>query len=260
MNEHNHHARSTLYDSLRYRTFLKVGVLVMSFTITPLQAASARDTATGADVRRSVASQAAATSGVPLTVLLAISLTETGRNRNGNFEPWPWTVNMEGKGIWFDTRAAAYEYVIANYQRGARSFDIGCFQINYKWHGKAFSSIEAMFDPATNAAYAARHLLELYAEKGNWQDAAGAYHSRTPKFADKYKARFQRIRAGLGDADAIPPLKLVQAEQSTLESRVNTYPLLQAGKDTAALKGSLVRLASKTGTSSLITSGRGPLF
>ena len=72
---------------------------------------------------------------VPADVKLAITLTETGRKMKGDYRPWPWTVNMEGKGFWFDTRAEALAYVKRRHAEGARSFDVGCFQINYKWHG-----------------------------------------------------------------------------------------------------------------------------
>jgi hypothetical protein len=143
------------------------------------------------------AARASAASGVPLSVLRAIALTETGRTRQGAFRPWPWTVNMEGKGTWFDSYEEARDYVARHHGRGARSYDVGCFQINYRWHGQHFSSIEEMFNPDANAAYAARFLSELYAELGDWSRAAGAYHSRTPSFAGKYRERFDRIRGRL---------------------------------------------------------------
>ena len=57
-----------------------------------------------------------------------------------------------------------------------------------------------MFDPDTGADYAARFLQSLYAERGNWSAAAGAYHSQTPSRASVYRARFDRIIAGLGGA------------------------------------------------------------
>ena len=50
------------------------------------------------------AAYAAQETGVPVSVLQAISLTETGRNRSGEMHPWPWTVNMEGKGVWFEMK------------------------------------------------------------------------------------------------------------------------------------------------------------
>lgn len=181
-----------------------------------------------------VAQQASRAEGVPLTVLAAISLNETGRKRDGQFRPWPWTVNMEGAGHWFDSRDAALDFALKEFERGARSFDVGCFQINYKYHGQHFASVEEMFDPLANALYAARFLKELYAEKGDWNLAAGAYHSRTPEFADRYAARFQRFRDGLDDtvvADIpeIPEMLLAGLVSATPEPRVNNYPLLQAG-------------------------------
>lgn len=183
------------------------------------------------------AAQASRSTSVPLDVLRAIALTETGRTRNGSFRPWPWTVNMEGKGEWFDTYEQARDYVRAHRARGATSFDVGCFQINYRWHGKHFASLEQMFDPGANAAYAARFLTELYDELGDWSRAAGAYHSRTPQYATRYRARFDRIRARLGDSGPAPPAErqaatpkpAAPAQPATSKPvavRDNRYPLL----------------------------------
>ena len=105
-----------------------------------------------------------------------------------------------------------------------------------------------MFDPDANAAYAARFLSELYAEFGDWSRAAGAYHSRTPKFANRYRGRFDRIRARLkGDGDdtvklalappatevpapatveEAPPAPPISARPTTI--RDNRFPLLVA--------------------------------
>ena len=158
-----------------------------------------------AEICDTAAAEAARRSGVPVGVLRAITRTETGRGGGGGLEPWPWTVNMEGVGKWFDDRAAAMTYVRQHHARGARSYDIGCFQINYRWHGDAFESLEAMFDPVTNALYAARFLTELYHETGAWPRAAAAYHSRTPKYAERYRKRFERILAQLGAGELPPP-------------------------------------------------------
>lgn len=181
--------------------------------------------------------------GVPVSVLLSITRTETGRNKGGTFEPWPWTVNMEGKGNWFDTEDAARAYVFQNFKRGARSFDVGCFQINYKWHGAAFQSIDQMFDPMENARYAAAFLKELYDESGDWSVAAGAYHSRTPEYAQRYIARFDRIRQKIlgqpetGQQTQNPDIQMANATAALI--RVNRYPLLQITKTKGAF-GSLV--------------------
>jgi hypothetical protein len=140
---------------------------------------------------------ASMTHGVPYDVLMAISRAETGRARNGRLHPWPWTVNMEGAGKWFADQDEARAYVFRHFKRGARSFDVGCFQVNYKWHGAAFRSIDDMFDPESNADYAAKFLMDLYKEFGDWTAAAGAYHSRTAVHATSYSARFEKIRESI---------------------------------------------------------------
>lgn len=197
-----------------------------------------------------VAEYAAQQSGVPVSVLKAISLTETGKKIDGKLRPWPWTVNMEGAGHWFDTLDEARTYVFKEFKRGARSFDIGCFQINYKWHNEHFSSIDEMFDPQANALYAAKFLSDLYAETGSWNAAAGAYHSRTKEHADRYSARFAELRQRFMGADAagealamnaapeamgyddIPEIPDIVAAMNAPMTppkppRVNSYPLLR---------------------------------
>ncbi len=178
--------------------------------------------------------------GVPLAVLRAITLTETGRALDGEMQPWPWTVNMEGEGRWFDDRMTAQAYSLRRFDGGARSFDIGCFQINYRWHGKAFSSIEAMFDPDANALYAALFLKDLYGEFGDWVRAAGAYHSRTPKHARRYEVRFEQF---LEDLSPLEEVVAVATKQPTATPKPNSYPLIQFAPQRGGL-ASLVPLGA----------------
>ncbi|WP_319545690.1 lytic transglycosylase domain-containing protein [Ruegeria conchae] len=179
------------------------------------------------------ARRAAQSEGVPLDVLRAIARVETGRTLDGRLEPWPWTVNRDGQGYWFASEVEAKSYVFDIFKSGTRSFDVGCFQINYRWHGKAFRSIDAMFDPDENAAYPARFLSQLYAELGSWPAAAGAYHSRTRRHAAAYSDRFQTVLAQLNGSPPISrrdpftaaaapliPLSVHPAEQKALGSLV----------------------------------------
>ena len=171
-----------------------------------------------------------------------------------SFPPWPWTVNMEGAGKWFKSQKQALDYVSVNHKRGARSFDVGCFQLNFKWHGSAFSSIEDMFDPNRNALYAANLLKSLFAETGSWETAAGAYHSRTPKYANKYKKRFRQILAGFTGED-LKEMSRVLAEAS----RQNLYPLLQVRGQGVQHRGSLFQ-ASDAEPAVLLRRSAGALF
>lgn len=167
---------------------------------------------------------AARATGVPLEVLQTIARIESGRGRGGRLTPWPWTVNMEGTGKWFESASETLAYLERHLARGARSFDVGCFQINYRWHGHAFGALAQMLDPQSNALYAARFLAELHAELGSWPRAVGAYHSRTPVHARRYLSKFEQARAALAQAPepgpppapglretAAPPARLADA-------------------------------------------------
>ncbi|HJO71542.1 MAG: hypothetical protein QF450_07035 [Rhodospirillales bacterium] len=57
--------------------------------------------------------------------------------------------------------------------RGVRNIDVGCMQVNLLYHKDAFATLEEAFEPASNAAYAARFLKDLYATSGSWSAAAG---------------------------------------------------------------------------------------
>lgn len=208
-----------------------------------------------ADLCIAVAQDAARLSGVPLSVLIAITQTETGRTSGGQTRPWPWTVNMEGTGHWFDTRDEALAYANAQYARGARSFDVGCFQINYRWHGENFISIEQMFDPLANATYAAQFLSRLHAETGDWSQAAGAFHSRTEELATRYRSRFDSLRSAAiaagADSGNYPtagsaPVLVARSDGRAgvaVPPRANTFPLLQPRNGARGL-GSLVPLTN----------------
>jgi hypothetical protein len=150
-----------------------------------------------ADLCEGAALRAAAAENTPPEVLRAIALAETGGGKGGKGRPWPWTTNVEGVGKWHESRDAAIAYIKGRHAEGARSYDIGCFQINRRWHGDAFSSLEEMFDPDANARYAAQFLKSLKHEAGSWNRAAGWYHSRTPELAAKYRRRVETILASL---------------------------------------------------------------
>jgi hypothetical protein len=165
----------------------------------------------------SAARSAAERTGVPFDTLLAISVVETGRQ----MRPWPWTINLGGEGHWLETAAEAETLVQEALDRGTTNIDLGCFQLNYRWHASAFTSLRAMLDPEGNALYAAEYLAAQYARTGDWALAAAAYHSATPEHADRYQARYEETFAGLGHD---------RADRGSLaEGRSNSFPLLIAG-------------------------------
>ncbi len=208
---------TSCYHCLR----LVLWALAVGMVLGPVGATarSATDVALRCDM---AAEQAAQATGVPAAVLMAIARVETGRTIGGTLAPWPWTVNEGGAGSWFDSAEKAIAHVTDAMAAGGTNIDIGCFQVNLRWHGKAFSSLEEMFDPAKNAVYAATFLETLYAEHGTWDGAVGAYHSRKSDAADKY------VRKVADVLDA--PITAPQVPDRVAETpRDNRYPLLQGG-------------------------------
>ena len=146
---------------------------------------------------------------LPEGLLMAVALTETGRRIGDALTPWPWSINAAGEGVWLDDRGAALERARDLQRSGIESIDVGCMQVNLKWHKGAFGSLEAAFDPGTNVAYAARHLKELRATSRDWLEAAGRYHSGDQARARAYLARlssnWRAVRGGLGSRALLPP-------------------------------------------------------
>ena len=110
---------------------------------------------------------------IPLAVFYAVGLLETG-GRNGL---QPYAMNIEGRASSNPTLEAALATFDAAHRRGASLIDIGCMQINYRWHGDKFSSVTEMFDPARNVDYAARFLRELKEREKTWTLAVARYNA-----------------------------------------------------------------------------------
>ncbi len=131
---------------------------------------------------------------VPRNLLGAIGLTESGYTNpeTKKFAPWPWTVYSEGKGRYHASKADAIADVQALKRRGVKNIDVGCMQINLKYHPQAFHSLEEAFDPNTNVEYAAQFLAKLKTEHKSWGKTIARYHSATPKFGNRYKQKVMK--------------------------------------------------------------------
>ncbi|KZD04877.1 lytic transglycosylase domain-containing protein [Oceanibaculum pacificum] len=141
--------------------------------------------------------------GIPKNLLRAVGLAESGRwdTKAGQGVPWPWTVNAEGEGNYYPTKAAAIAAVRKLMARGVKSIDVGCMQINLYWHRDAFASLSEAFEPEHNVAYAADYLSRLKEERRTWQSAVGYYHSATPEFNNRYRTKVLSLWNGVRDGN-----------------------------------------------------------
>ena len=180
---------------------------------------------------------AAQDTGVSLALLRAIMLAESGRDMGPGRSAWPWTLQSQGQGHWLasaDDALALARDLIAS---GETNIDLGCFQINLHWHGKAFASLDAMLDPDANARYAAEYLLELYAQTGDWRSAAGAYHSRSADRAETYVTRLVSLHNDTGGSAPVA------------EADPDPYPrpIIRAGGPIIRAGGPIIVLGSLAG-------------
>ena len=130
--------------------------------------------------------------GIPPQLLAAIGRVESGRRdpSTGSMGAWPWTINAEGEGAYFESKAEAIAAVTALRARGVRSIDVGCMQVNLMHHPTAFTTLEMAFDPAANADYAARFLGPAFpGQSGDWNKATADYHSAYPPEGEPYAAK-----------------------------------------------------------------------
>lgn len=146
---------------------------------------------------------------LPPGLLYAIGLAESARADpiTHRARPWPWSVQSGGTSIYFETKAEAVRWVRDAQAHGVTSIDTGCLQVNLFFHPQAFETVDVAFDPPRNVDYAARFLLQLYAETHDWGQATGFYHSHTPELAGPYQQRVQQaMSAPLPPGAAVRPI------------------------------------------------------
>jgi len=111
--------------------------------------------------------------GVPVGILYAVGLTETGNKESLH----PNALNIEGKAVFPANRDAAVAAFESARRDGKTLIDLGCMQINHHYHAEHFSSVKDMLDPRRNVDYAARFLARLHARHETWSMAVARYHA-----------------------------------------------------------------------------------
>jgi len=117
--------------------------------------------------------QAAKKYDIPLGILFAVGLTETGIG--GRLHAY--ALNLQGDTVYsLDKQQAMQRFQTAK-ASGMKLIDVGCMQLNWFYHGDRFSSVEEMFDPHKNVDYAAQFLKALKQSEGSWTLAIGRYNA-----------------------------------------------------------------------------------
>ena len=146
--------------------FISIAAAVFTFNVFRVSAA-------GLNVCEREMIAASRDQGVPLGVLYAVGMTETGNK--GSLHPY--ALNIAGKTVFTNSAAEALAAFTEARKSGIKLIDLGCMQVNHYYHGKQFASPLAMLDPQTNVVYAARFLKSLRQSEGSWTMAVARYHA-----------------------------------------------------------------------------------
>lgn len=115
--------------------------------------------------------------GVPATVLYAMALQESGISIRKRRLPWPWTLNIAGKGRYFATRGEACQALLSARQHtSAKRIDVGLMQLNLGYQQRHYRQPCDLLDPTRNLTVAASILRQHQRPGENWMPAIGRYH------------------------------------------------------------------------------------
>ena len=127
--------------------------------------------------------------GIPEKIFYSVMLQESSGTTRDGYKPWPWTLNIKGKGGYYATRLKAY-HALEQALKKTQLVDVGLGQINWKYHKKRFKSTWHALEPYTNLRAAAQILKEEYKHGGgDWWNAVGRYHSPGRKPQQKQRAK-----------------------------------------------------------------------
>jgi hypothetical protein len=187
---------------VRSLLFLSITLLLAFAGVSdPASAGASKSAATPSDLCLDAIAHAEQHQATPLGLLAVIAKVESGRpTQSGGLQPWPWTIDADGQGIFFASKEQAIAWSKQALDSGSVTFlDVGCMQIDLRMHPAAFRSLDDAFDPNANAEYGARYLRQLHdgIAGGNWYTAVGFYHSQTPELAALYRQQVAAVALGL---------------------------------------------------------------
>jgi hypothetical protein len=174
-------------------------------------------------------------SGLPDGLLLAIAKVESDWRDpvSGYTGPWPWTVNAKGSDGFFHSQDEAMAHVAALLADDQDVIDIGCMQINLRYHPGAFKTLAQAFDPQANVEYGARFLLDLYAQTQSWNEAIRRYHARPG--SPNGQLYLSRVMAAWRKNLNLPASPLIEPADPTPAPLIEAFEAFEAGKYRQAL-------------------------
>jgi hypothetical protein len=183
---------------------------------------------------------------IPRGLLMAIAVTESGVNGVPN----PHAMNIAGKTYHARDLEDMAQVISNNWSKGVRSIDVGCMQINLKYHGQKFARLTDLLHSPTNVDYGASYLIKLAIDRGSWREGVMDYHnklsaSRRQWYGCKVWNNYLRINAatdGFINCGATPKGSSVA---SNATRKIDTQPISISGYNQGAAPQPRTQYASR---------------
>lgn len=144
-------------------------------------------------------------SGVPAPLLYAVALTESGQSSlsQSHWRPWPWTLNISGRGTYYASRYAAWLALQRALGDEEISVDIGLMQVNWRYHHQALGTPWQSLDPYHNLRVGAAILKRCHSPDVGWWDSVGCYHApnhlvRAQHYRERVRGNWRALSAQPG--------------------------------------------------------------
>lgn len=183
---------------------------------------------------------------IPRGLLMAIAVTESGLNG----QPDPLAMNIAGRGFRASSVTQMASIIADQARHGVRSIDVGCMQVNLKYHGMKFERPTDLLSSPVNVAYAGDFLVRLALESKSWRDAVMSYHNKVdPARRRWYGCKIWNTYLRLGSAhDGFLQCGHAPHGSSTASGTTHTAtsPIILAGYNAPAAPSSPFGAAAST--------------
>ena len=146
-------------------------------------------------------------------------------------------MNAGGDSSYFQTKEDALRSLKDRINNGVTNIDIGCMQLNFRWHKDFFNNLSDMISPIKNVDYAARFLNKLHQRHRSWEKAVKYYHSSKSKFNVKYYRKVKAVWNKENNESSLAP-KLVAAvfapkpkKENIIIKKKETTPLIKLNQN-----------------------------
>ncbi len=90
------------------------------------------------------------TNDVDTSLILKIITHESKSYFKSQAQPWPWTLNINGKGYYFNSYSEAVEHANKALKSNPRRFGVGIGQIEWAFHKSRFKDVSEALNPIKN--------------------------------------------------------------------------------------------------------------